>query len=208
MDSNNHTIQDYSDFPMSHTIQDYSDFPMNHTTQDYSDFPMNKTENSFAPLQVLDNRGNEIIQHTLINNDNVEIPNINLNTLHDTIDTLNTLNTATSMTQNTIFEFYFHLPNDTRIFHVTYSELHPSENIRLLNNSINLSHIPDYQFPHHYNVQSLVRQQIQQRVQQPFDIMRSQPTPQVYLETTSTGNIFDNMQDMVYDGVPNDQNNP
>ncbi|CAB4408112.1 unnamed protein product [Rhizophagus irregularis] len=159
----------------------------NHTIQDYSDFPMNQTENSFAPLQVLDNRGNETIQHTLINNDNVEIPNINLNTLHDTIDTLNTLNTATSTTQNTIFEFYFHLPNDTPL--------------------TNLSHIPDYQFPHHYNV-PLVRQQIQKRVQQPFDIMRSQPTPQVYFETTSTGNIFDNIQDMVYDGVPNDKNNP
>src|SRR5438034_729976 len=52
------------------------------------------------------------------------------------------------------------------IYHVTYTELHPLENARLLNNSINLSHIPDHQFPHHYNVQSLIQQQIQQQVQQ------------------------------------------
>jgi hypothetical protein len=62
------------------------------------------------------------------------------------------------MTQSTTFEVYFHLPNDTRIYRVTYSELHPSENIRLLNNGIDLSHIPDYQFPHHYDVQSSIRQ--------------------------------------------------
>ncbi|GBB99409.1 hypothetical protein RclHR1_03510003 [Rhizophagus clarus] len=135
----------------------------NHTTQDYSNPPMDHTENGSAPLQNYGN-GNENIQHTLINN--AGICDMNLNTL-DVNSAFNTLNTATSMTQNPIFEFYFHLPNDTRIYRVTYSELHPSENIRLLNNGINLSHIPDYQFPHHYNVQSLIRQQIHQRVQQP-----------------------------------------
>ncbi|CAB5213399.1 unnamed protein product [Rhizophagus irregularis] len=41
-------------------------------------------------------------------------------------------------------------PNDTRNYSVTYSELNPSENIRIL----------DYQLPHHYN---LIQQQIQQQ---------------------------------------------
>jgi hypothetical protein len=135
----------------------------------------------------------------------------NSNTSH--FNTINTINTATYMSQNTVFEFYFHLPNDTRIYHATYSELRPSENTRLLNNGINLSHIPDYQFPHHCNVQSFIRQQIQQRVQQPvqqqsFDTTRTHPTPQIYLDATSVGNISDNMQDMGYDGVHNNQNNP
>ncbi|GBC10546.1 hypothetical protein RclHR1_09700005 [Rhizophagus clarus] len=124
----------------------------------------------------------------------------NLNSSY--LNTSNNVNIATYMSQNTTFEFYFHLPNDTQIYHVTYSELHPSENIRCLNNGINLSHIPDNQFPHHYNVQSLIRQQIQQRVQQPvqqqfYDIAMTQPTSQTYSETTSVGNISDNdMQDI------------
>ena len=53
--------------------------------------------------------------------------------------------------QNVTFEFYLPLPNDTRIYHITYTELHPLENARILNNSINLSHIPDHQLPHHYH---------------------------------------------------------
>jgi hypothetical protein len=113
----------------------------NLNTQNYSNVPMNQTENSIAPLQILDN-GNKNIQNNFINNAGIS----NLNTPN--INNINTINTTTSMPQNTTYEFYFHLPNDTRIYHVTYSELHPSENIRLLNNSINLSHIPGYQFPH------------------------------------------------------------
>ena len=53
-----------------------------------------------------------------------------------------------------------------------------------------ISHIPDHQFPYHYNIQSLIKQQIQQQFQQPvvyqqnsiqqsFDTM-IQPTSQVY----------------------------
>jgi hypothetical protein len=165
---------------------------------------MDQTENNFAPLQILDNK-NESIQHTLMSD--TGITDTNLNTF-----TINTINTATSTTQNTTFEFYFHLPNDTRIYHVTYSELRPSENIRLLNNGINLSHIPDYEFPHHYNVQSFIRQQIQQRVQQPiqqhsFDSTRTHPTSQMYLDATSVGNTSDNLQDMGYGRVLNNQNN-
>jgi hypothetical protein len=164
-----------------------------HTTQDYSsNLPENR--NSFAPLQI---HGNG--QHNLINNAGLFDMNIN------TLNTNSTNNVAAaSMTSNTVFEFYFHLPNDTRIYRVTYTELHPSENIRLLNNGINLSHIPDYQFPHHCNVQSFIRQQIQQRVQQPvqqqsFDTTRTHPTSQMYSDATSV----DNMQDMGYDGVHN-----
>ncbi|PKB94977.1 hypothetical protein RhiirA5_437634, partial [Rhizophagus irregularis] len=76
------------------------------------------------------------------------------------------------------------------------------------NNSINLSHIPDYQFPHHYNVQSLIQQQIQQRVQQPiqqqsFDITSTQP-----ISKMSIGTMSYNMQDMGDDGIFNNQNNP
>ncbi|GBC02823.1 hypothetical protein RclHR1_04840006 [Rhizophagus clarus] len=168
----------------------------------HTDLPMDPNENS-SHLQIF-NSGS--VQHNL--NDNIGVSNINLNTLN-----INTINTETSTSQNATFEFYLHLPNDTRIYHVTYSELHPSENIRLLNNGINLSHIPVDQFPHHHNVHSLIRQQIQQRVQQPvqqqsFDTARTQDTPQMYLESTSIGNTFSNMQEMGYAGVLDNKNNP
>ncbi|RGB41689.1 hypothetical protein C1646_751862 [Rhizophagus diaphanus] len=117
--------------------------------------------------------------------------------------------------QTFMFEFYFPLPNDTRIYHVTYqyTELHPLENARLLNNRINLSHILDNQFPLHNNIHSLIQQQIQHQVQQPiyqqstenniqqqfFDTIQPNTT-QVYPnnnthDTTSisvNGTIFDN----------------
>ncbi|RGB41679.1 hypothetical protein C1646_810528 [Rhizophagus diaphanus] len=192
----------------------------NQNTQDYYNLQMDQTGNSFTTQQILNNNNNENIQHTLINNGGV--PNTDLNTLHT-----NT-NHTTLASQNTIFEFYFHLPNDTRIFHVIYSELNPSENVQLLNNGINLSHIPYYQLPHHYNVQSLVRQQIQQRVQhhtvyqqndriqqQSFDT--TQPTSsQVYSNNDTNNNTYnaasisangivsyDNMQDMGDTGFNN-----
>jgi hypothetical protein len=60
---------------------------------------------------------------------------------------------------NNTFEFYLPLPNDGRIYRVTYNTLHLSEVARLLNNNINLSHIPDYEFLHHYNIHSLIKQQ-------------------------------------------------
>jgi hypothetical protein len=99
-------------------------------------------------------------------------------------------NTATLASQNVTFEFYFpfSLPNDTRIYHVTYqyTELHPLENARLLNNSINLSHISDHQFPLHNNIHSLIQQQIQQQFQQP-----------VYQQNTES-NIQQQFQQSVY----------
>ncbi|RIA89798.1 hypothetical protein C1645_824252 [Glomus cerebriforme] len=123
----------------------------NDVTQGYPNLPMHQTENSFAPLQILNNN-EQNIQHSSINNA----------TMSNTI-----INTAIPAPQNATFEFYF--PFGSRIYHITYqcTELHPLENARLLNNNINLSHIPNYQFPHHYNIQSLIQQQIQQQVQQP-----------------------------------------
>ena len=123
---------------------------------------------------------------------NVGIFNTNSNTLH-----INTINTATpAAPQNIIFEFYFHLPNDTRIYHVTYSELNTSENVQLLNSGINLSHIHDYQFPYHYNIQYLIQQLIQQRVQQPIDYHIQQS-----FDTMGTSQMYDDMQYTGYDRV-------
>ncbi|PKK63847.1 hypothetical protein RhiirC2_788330 [Rhizophagus irregularis] len=64
---------------------------------------------------------------------------------------INLINNTTSAPQNITFEFYLSLPNDTRIYHVTYTELNSMEIARLLNNRIDLSHIPDHQLPFHYN---------------------------------------------------------
>ncbi|CAG8717817.1 14376_t:CDS:2 [Rhizophagus irregularis] len=139
------------------------------------------------------------------------ISNMNLNTLH-----VNTINSTTLAPHNIIFEFYYHLPNDARIYRVTYSELNPSENVQLLNNGIN--RIPDYLLTHHYNVQSQIQQQIQQQVQhsiiyqqnsiqqQSFDT--TQPIPQVY-STSDTynaavnGTVSYDMQDMGDTGFQN-----
>ncbi|CAB4478439.1 hypothetical protein RhiirA1_455982 [Rhizophagus irregularis] len=177
----------------------------NQNTQDYYNLP----RNSSAPQQILNNINNENNQHTLINN--VGVSDTNLNTLH-----INNVNSTILAPYNTTFEFYFHLPNDTRIYRVTYSELNPSENVQLLNNGIN--RIPDYLLPHHYNVQSLIQQQIQQQVQhsivyqqnntqqQSFDT--TQPTSQVYSDndtynTAANGTVSYDMQDMGDTGFQN-----
>lgn len=111
------------------------------TSQNYSDLPTYQTGNTF-------------------------VPNNNSNDQHASNNTVGTSNTTTLAIQNDTFEFYFPLSNDTRIYRVTYqyTELHPLDNARLLNNSINLFRITD----HHHNIQSLIQQQIQQQqVQQP-----------------------------------------
>ncbi|CAB5393229.1 unnamed protein product [Rhizophagus irregularis] len=133
----------------------------NQNTQDYYNLSMDQTGNNSTPPQILNNNNNEDIQHNLANN--VGVPNTNLNTLH-----INNINTATLAPQSVTFEFYFPLPNDARIYHVTYqyTELHPLENARLLNDRINLSHIPNHQIPLHDSIQSFIRQQIQQQLQQ------------------------------------------
>ncbi|RIA85591.1 hypothetical protein C1645_830552 [Glomus cerebriforme] len=70
------------------------------------------------------------------------------------------INTVIPAPQNATFEFYF--PFDSHIYYITYqyTKLHPLENARLLNNSINLSHIPNHQFPYHYNIQSLIQSNV------------------------------------------------
>ncbi|CAB5198416.1 unnamed protein product [Rhizophagus irregularis] len=76
--------------------------------------------------------------------------------------------TASLVPHNT-FEFYLPLPNDTRIYRVTYKALYLFEVAQLLNKNINLSHIPDYEFPHHYNIQSLIKQRFgPQFIQPPY----------------------------------------
>ncbi|CAB4391429.1 unnamed protein product [Rhizophagus irregularis] len=124
----------------------------NQTSQGYSDLPIYQTGNNFAPSHFLDNNNND--QRTSINN--VGMSNTFI------------INTITPTLQNDTFEFYFPLhDNDTRIYYITYTELHPLEIAQFLNNRVNLSCIPDHQLPQHYNIQSLIRQQIQQQVQQP-----------------------------------------
>jgi hypothetical protein len=164
----------------------------NQTSQDYSSLPIDQT---VAPLQILDNSNGLNIQHTSINN--VE----------------KSSNTTTFVPQNVTFEFYF--PLHSRMYHVTYTELRPSENARLLNNSINLSHIPNNQFPYHFNIQSLIQQQIQQQVQQPvyhqqdsiqqqpFDITGIQPNDYQNITSASVnGTISNNLQDAGFQNFP------
>lgn len=104
--------------------------------------------NDFASLQI--NRNNELnYQHP-----SGTISNINHHNCY----------VYTAASESKTFEFYFPLPNDTRIYHVTYTELNQDDIARRLNygnNGINLS--PNYQIPHHYNVQNLIQQQIAQR---------------------------------------------
>jgi hypothetical protein len=64
----------------------------------------------------------------------------------------------------TTFEFYLPLPNDT-IYRVTYTKLHSFEIATLLNNGVDISHIPSSHFSYHQDVQNSIRQQIHQRVQ-------------------------------------------
>ncbi|PKY48329.1 hypothetical protein RhiirA4_525003 [Rhizophagus irregularis] len=175
----------------------------NPTSQDYSDLPTYQTDNIST---LFHNNNNNNDQHTSINN--VEMSNAFI------INTLPAL-------QNDTFEFYFPLPNSARIYYVTYTELHPLENARLLNNNINLSRISDHQFPHHYNIQSLIRQQIQQQVQQPvyqqnnvqqqFFDTTIQPTSQVYSDNNTydtasisvSGTVSYDMQDTRNTGSQN-----
>ncbi|GBC45157.1 uncharacterized protein OCT59_027324 [Rhizophagus irregularis] len=174
----------------------------NQNTQDYYNLSMDQTGNSSAPQN-----NNENNQHTLINN--VGVSDTNLNTLH-----INSINPTILVPHNTTFEFYFPSPNDARIYHVTYqyTELHPLENARLLNDRINLSHIPDYQLPHNYNLQSLIQQQIQQQVhhpivyqqnntqQQPFDT--TQPISQVYSNNDTYNAATQDMGDTGFQNSP------
>ncbi|CAB4493039.1 uncharacterized protein OCT59_026909 [Rhizophagus irregularis] len=137
----------------------------NHIIRDYS------TGNNFVP-SIIDN--NENFQHTSMILDTSHINNIDMTALAP---------------QNITFEFYLPLPNDTRIYHVTYTELNSVGIAQLLNDRINLSHILNHRLPYHYNIQNLIRQEIVQKStsQQSFDTMDIQRNFQEY----SDNNVFD-----------------
>jgi hypothetical protein len=103
--------------------------------------------------------------------------------------TANTFAVAPTL-RNAIFEFYLPLPNGR----ITYTELDSLEIARLLNNRIDLSHVPDDQLPRHHNIQSFIQQQF---LQQPIDYQQNnvqqqyfdiQPT-QVYSHDHNTASI-------------------
>jgi hypothetical protein len=164
----------------------------NHLAQDYSNV---QTGNNFDFSQIPNNNNN---------NNNLGISNTNNAGFH-----------------NDTFVFYLALPNDTRVYYVTYTELQSLETARLLNNGINLSHIPDDQFSHHHKIQTGIQQQVVQRQvhrpqQQSFDTMNIgiQPTSQVYSDdnTYNVDTIFPdgsisvvNMQDTGHDRIPFEQ---
>ncbi|GBB89013.1 hypothetical protein RclHR1_15650001 [Rhizophagus clarus] len=63
---------------------------------------------------------------------------------------------------------------------------------RLLNNRIDVSHIPDHRFPYHYNVQHLIRQQI---IQQSVGLYQQNTIPRQSFETTNIQPIFQEYSD-------------
>ncbi|EXX67076.1 uncharacterized protein OCT59_026900 [Rhizophagus irregularis] len=87
---------------------------------------------------------------------------------------------------NIKFEFYLPLPNDAHVY-VTYTELNLTEIAQLLNNRIDLSHIPDHRLPYNYKVQHLICQQI---VQQPVDYQQD-AIPQQSFEEYSDNSTND-----------------
>ena len=143
--------------------------------------------------------------HTSI--DNVGMPNLNTST-------------AIPAPQNTIYEVYLPLPNGS-ICYVTYTVLSTLEISRLLNNRIDLSHIPDDQLSHHHNIHSFVQQQF---LQQPVDYQQndiqqqqcfdSQP-PQIYSDNTvynevsipSNEAISDDIWNTGYDEIQGNDHN-
>jgi hypothetical protein len=162
-----------------------------HLAQDYLNLPEDQTGNNFAPMQIPNGDDN--------NNYHVEISNSD--------------NTALLTT----FEFYLPLPNDT-VYQVTYTKLRSIDITTLLNNGVDISHIPNSHLPHHQIVQRLINQQIyqrtQQRVYQPqqqsqlYDMI---PNSQVDMTThnslvySNNNNIYDNSnkEDMEYNYTTN-----
>ncbi|CAB4414296.1 unnamed protein product [Rhizophagus irregularis] len=90
---------------------------------------------------------------------------------------------------NNTFEFYLPLPNDTRIYHVTYTELNSTEIAQFLNNNINSSHIPK---PVNYQQNTIQ--------QQSFNNMNIQPTFQEY----SDNNAYDTNSISPNGAIPED----
>ncbi|CAB5198466.1 hypothetical protein RhiirA5_419038 [Rhizophagus irregularis] len=108
-------------------------------------------------------------------------------------------------TTHKTFKFYLPLPNDTRIYCVTYTALNLFEIAQLLNNGINLSHIPDHQFPHHYNIQFLIRQFVESQIYQPNGIQqqpfRFQSNSQVSSPDSNPLNNNNNPNILINDGT-------
>ncbi|RGB35845.1 hypothetical protein C1646_758871 [Rhizophagus diaphanus] len=147
----------------------------NHITQDFSNLPTDQTRNNSVTSQITDN--NEIFQHTSnvgMNQDNLYINNNNI---------------IISTPQNNTFEFYLPLPNDTRIYHVTYTELNSTEIAQFLNNNINSSHILK---PVNYQQNTIQ--------QQSFNNMNIQPTFQEY----SDNNAYDTNSISPNGAIPED----
>uniref|UniRef100_U9UW36 Uncharacterized protein n=1 Tax=Rhizophagus irregularis (strain DAOM 181602 / DAOM 197198 / MUCL 43194) TaxID=747089 RepID=U9UW36_RHIID len=108
-------------------------------------------------------------------------------------------------TTHKTFKFYLPLPNDTRIYRVTYTALNLFEIAQLLNNGINLSHIPGHHFPHHYNIQFLIRQFVESQIYQPNGIQqqffRFQSNSQVYSSDINPLNNNNDPNILINDGT-------
>ncbi|CAG8574715.1 uncharacterized protein OCT59_008962 [Rhizophagus irregularis] len=108
-------------------------------------------------------------------------------------------------TTHKTFKFYLPLPNDTRIYCVTYTALNLFEIAQLLNNGINLSHIPGHHFPHHYNIQFLIRQFVESQIYQPNGIQqqffRFQSNSQVYSSDINPLNNNNDPNILINDGT-------
>jgi len=85
------------------------------------------------------------------------------------------------------------LSTDSRIYHATYTELNSVEIAQLLNQSVDISHIPDSQLPHHQLIQQQIQQQVSQSIdsiqQQNASTMRIQSPLQVRDYNTSNGHF-------------------
>jgi hypothetical protein len=136
---------------------------------------------------------------------------MNNKAMDQTGNNFNNTNTIVPTPQNNTFEFYLPLPNDTRIYYVTYTELNSTEIARLLNNRIDLSYIPDHQLPYHYNVHRLIREEIgqqsvgyQQNIipQQSSDTMIIQPNFQEYSDNPSSIPPIQQSVDYQQDSIP------
>lgn len=106
-------------------------------------------------------------------------------------------------TTHKTFEFY--LSYNTRIYRVTNTALNKFEIAQLLNNGINLSHIPGHHFPHHYNIQFLIRQFVESQIYQPNGIQqqffRFQSNSQVYSSDINPLNNNNDPNILINDGT-------
>lgn len=148
-----------------------------HSAQDYLNLPEAQVGNSSVPMPIPNNNDNNINYHVGISNPNNTVP-------------------------PKTFEFYLPLSDDT-IYQVTYTRLRSLDIARLLNNGVDKSHIPDSHFPLHQNVESIIRQQIHQRVQhiyqpqqqsQAYEIIPNSQADMLPLNSpVNSNNIYENV---------------